>query len=292
VTQKAWIIKDLLKVTTEYLKAKEIENPRLHAETLLAHQLEISRINLYLSYDKPLNDNEVSGYRSLIKRSVNNEPLQYITGIQEFWSMDFMVDPRVLIPRPETELLVELVIKKQDKDRRESNRPLILDMCTGSGAVAVALAKELEYASVWATDISQGALDVAKINALKHKVEDRIKFIHGDLFEPLKDREEKFDFIVTNPPYVTQEEYDTLAPCVRDYEPRQALDGHEKGVFYIKRIISGAADYLKPNGWLLIEMDPMQTEIALELIEKTGVFTDQTRIKDYCGRYRVVVVQR
>jgi len=293
VTRKIWIIKDLLKVTTLYLENKEIENPRLHAETLLAHQLNISRINLYLSYDKPLNETEISGYRSLIKRCISKEPLQYITGKQEFWSLEFTVDPHVLIPRPESELLVELVLKKQkDENPQENQRPLILDMCTGSGAVAIALAKELEDAYVWATDISREALDVAKKNACKHGMDDRVQFVPGDLFQPLNNNEKKFDIIVANPPYVAMEEYDTLAPGVRDYEPRLALDGFENGFYYIDRIIREAPDHLKPGGWLLIEMDPGQTDMALDLIEKTARFSEQTRIKDYCDRFRVVMAKK
>jgi len=286
VSPKIWTIKELLRITADYLEKKEIDNPRLCAELLLAHQLKINRVKLYLSFDQPLNDSEISGYRSLIKRRINREPTQYITGIQEFWSMDFAVTPQVLIPRPESELLVEQVISLCGPT------PFILDLGTGSGALAVSLAREIEGASLWASDISRESLDVAILNSEKHGVEDRINFVQGDLWQPFLDQGNRFDLIVSNPPYIAAEEYDSLAPEVRDHEPRQALDGREGGLFFIERIISGGAEFLNPGGWLLMEMDPRQTEKSLELLDKNGHYCDKKRIKDYTQRYRVVIAQK
>ncbi|MEA2040035.1 MAG: peptide chain release factor N(5)-glutamine methyltransferase, partial [Thermodesulfobacteriota bacterium] len=259
----SWKIKDLLKVSADYLKEKNIESPQLTAEVLLAHQLKLDRIDLYLNFDQPLSENEISGYRSLIKRRLRHEPLQYITGVQEFWSIDFMVGPQVLVPRPETELLVELAIKRiNTPSTPPKHSPIILDLGTGCGAIAVSLAKELRTAQVLATDISAGALDLARLNAKKHSVSDRIEFIQGDLWKPLIKRGIKFDLIVSNPPYVAHEDYDNLPPEVRDYEPRQALDGNGEGMSYIKQIITDGQNFMKPGAWMLIEMAPEQTEAA------------------------------
>ncbi|MFC1868410.1 peptide chain release factor N(5)-glutamine methyltransferase [Thermodesulfobacteriota bacterium] len=293
MSQKKWIIKDLLEVTADYLKQKQIDNPRLCAEILLAHQLNMCRVKLYLAFDQPLHENEISRYRSLIKRRLLREPTQYITGIQEFWSMEFMVAPQALIPRPESELLVEHVVSIcRDEKSPEKPSGTILDLGTGSGVIAVSLAQELQGATIWASDISGQALDLCKLNAGKHGVDSRVRFIKGDLFQPFIDKPVKFDIIVSNPPYVASEEYDSLAPEVRDYEPRLALDGHEGGLFFIRKIINEGADYLKPGGWLLIEMDPRQTPAALNMFEENGHYTEKKRIMDYTGKYRVVMARK
>ena len=290
---KSWTIKDLLKVSTDYLQEKQIESHRLTAEVLLAFQLEISRIALYLNLDQPLNDSEVSGYRELIRRRIQREPLQYIIGVQEFWSLDFEVDPRVLIPRPETELLIEQALAINETIAAQNtalNR--ILDLGTGSGALSITLAKELPGARVWATDLSGGALVLAVRNAEKHNVLDRIEFIRGDLWLPLMDLGITFDLIVSNPPYVSDEDYESLPPEVHDYEPRVSLDGRKDGMRYIRKIIEGCEDFLSPGGWLLLEMAPGQTEKALELIENIETLEKGTRIRDYSHRYRVVCAQK
>jgi release factor glutamine methyltransferase len=289
----SWTIQQLLKVTTDYLTQKGIESPRLSAEVLLAHQLNLSRVKLYLDFDKPLGEEEVAGFRNLVKRRLRREPLQYITGRQEFWSLDFQVGPQVLIPRPETEVLVEQVVRLFKEERLpEKDRPKILDFGTGCGAVAVALAREIEGASLWASDLSEDALEVARLNAETHGVARRIVFKRGDLWEPIRGEALRFDVIVSNPPYVDSGTMDTL-PCeVRDYEPRAALDGQEGGMFFIEKIISGAGDYLNPGGWVLIEMDPGQTPKALQMIEKSGLYAAWERATDYSRCYRVVMAQK
>lgn len=293
MSPKTWAIKNLLKVTTDYLKEKQIENPRLTAEVLLAHQLNIDRMSLYINFDQPLNESELSGYRLLIKRRLQREPLQYITGAQEFWSLDFIVNPKVLIPRPESELLVELAINQlKSPNAFENHPPNILDLGTGCGALAISLAKEVQEAKIWATDISSGALKIANLNAKKHGVADRIKFKHGNLWDPLVNQDIKFDIIISNPPYIACEEYNDLPPEVRDYEPRSALDGKENGMYYIEKILKGGLRFLNTEGLILLEMAPDQTNEALSLIGQIKDYGESSRIKDYSHRYRVVMAQR
>ncbi len=290
---KSWTIKELLEVTADYLKEKEIESPRLSAEILLAHQLDVQRMDLYLNFDKPLNESEISGYRSLIRRRIKREPAQYITGVQEFWSLEFMVGPQTLIPRPESEVLIEQAIKLLNADPIFKDKAFkLLDLGTGSGALAISMAKEMPQARIWATDISSEALDLAQLNAKKHGVSDRIEFYQGDLWGPMRDRDAAFDIILSNPPYVSDEEYEGLPPEVRDYEPRVALGGYEGGMYYIERIIAEGSDFMNPKGWLLLEMAPHQTEKALDLIGQNKGYGEKYRIKDYSHNYRVVVAQK
>ncbi len=290
---KSWTIKKLLKVTADYLKKKEIDSPRLSAEILLAHQLKTTRVELYLHFDQPLNDDEIAGYRSLIRRRLGREPVQYITGSQEFWSMDFIVGPQVLIPRPESEILVEQVISLYKEKRMPGNRsPRILDLGTGCGPLAISLARELEEASLWASDISEAALDFARLNAKKHGLKNRVEFMLGDLWHPFADQGLTFDAIFSNPPYIVPEIFPSLSPEVRDHEPRLALDGRDEGMYYIEKIIKHGSKYLNPDGWILLEMDPEQTPKALGLIEESGRYGEKKRVKDYGHHYRVVMAQK
>jgi release factor glutamine methyltransferase len=294
VSQQKWIIKDLLAVTSDYLKKKDIDNPRLCAEILLAYQLKTTRIKLYLNFDQPLNEKDINEYRGLVQRRLKREPVQYITGVQEFWSLEFTVGPQVLIPRPESEILVEQVVSILSKKQSDvaANTASVLDVGTGSGAIAISIAHELPGVEIWASDVSAEALKIAGLNALKHGLAERIHFIEGDLFEPLKDTPRVFDVIVSNPPYVGTEEYDELPPEVGQYEPRSALDGGEGGLFFINKIIMEAKDYLNPDGWLLMEMAPFQTAKAMDLVEKSGFYRDKKVIKDYSKKERVVIAQR
>ncbi len=289
----SWTIGDLLKTTTKYLKEKRIESPRLTAEVLLAHILGMDRVGLYLEFEKPLTEKELSAYRDLIRRRVRGEPLQYITGVQEFWSMAFKVGPGVLIPRPETELLVEQALAITEKVKPGDHQGLrLLDLGTGSGILAVSLAKELPEWEVWATDISAEPLHMAQSNADKHGVHERIRFRQGDLFDSVREEGVNFDIIVSNPPYVGEEAYGALPPEVREHEPRTALAGGPKGTLYIERILREAPDFLISGGWLLVEMAPGQTERAMEIAEETNRYNEIRRVRDYTGRHRVVCVRR
>ena len=291
--RKSWTIKDLLEVTSNYLREKGVDSPRLSAEVLLALQLKVDRVKLYLNFDQPLYEGEVAAYRELIKRRLSREPIQYITGVQEFWSLDFVVGPQVLIPRPETELLVEQVISlHQEKRLVEAKKLKVLDLGTGSGVLAIVIARELGGASVWASDVSAEALALAETNAKKHGVADRVEFLLSDVWQGLIDSSLVFDIIVSNPTYIASDHISSLAPEVRDHEPRSALDGGEQGMHFIKEIIKEAPKYLDAGGWILLEMDPEQTSIAMELMDKNDDYVEKHRIKDYSGHYRVVVAQR
>jgi release factor glutamine methyltransferase len=289
-----WTIKAILDKAAGYLKERGgFPHPRLDVELLLAHLLKTTRMELYLRFDQPLHEEEVAGFRSLIQRRARHEPIQYITGVQEFWSLEFSVDPRVLIPRPESELLVETALSLiRTRTCSSDQPPTLLDLGTGSGALAVSLAKELKHAMIWATDQSTAALEVAMLNAEKHGVADRIQFRSGDLWIPIHGEKIVFDVIVSNPPYVATEDYDALPSEVRDYEPRLALDGHEKGLRAIREIIMCAPPHLSPGAWLLVEMAPEQTEEALALIAQTGQYASSDRKKDYTRRFRVVLAQK
>jgi len=293
MSSKHWTIKTLLEVTAAYLKEKKIESPRLCAEILLAHLLKTSRLELYLHFEKPLHEEEIAAYRGMIRRRVNREPVQHITGNQEFWSMDFAVDPRVLIPRPETEVLVEQAVALYGAGALPGGaQPRVLDLGTGCGALAVVLAREIPGARVWASDISEDALAVARMNAQRHGVEDRIRFLKADLFGFDRTLRTSFDLILSNPPYVNEKEYRFLPPEVRDFEPKAALNGGEGGLHYILKIIRQAPENLNASGWLILEMDPLQVPEALDRIAGDARYGQWERIKDYSGRERVVKCQR
>jgi release factor glutamine methyltransferase len=289
MAQRKWTIQELLKVSDDYLRQKGVDNPRLSAEVLLAHHLKVDRVRLYLEFEKPLNEEELAGYRSLIRRRAIREPLQYITGIQGFWSTELAVRPGVLIPRPETELLVEQSLEIV----RGSGilKPRILDLCTGSGALVVSFGREIGDALLFASDVSEEALAVARENASRLGLGQRIEFLAGDLLGPSRERGLSYHLIVCNPPYVASEEMAALMPEVR-HEPALALDGGRGGMAIIERVIGEAPDCLEPGGWLLIEMDPRQVQDALGMIEEAGGYCDQRAVKDYSRRDRVIVARR
>lgn len=280
-------IRELLKVSSDYLEKKRIGQPRLSAEVLLAHNLGVERLDLYLNSEKPLEKDEIGAFRNLIRRRAAREPLQYITGHQEFRSMPFSVGPGVLIPRPETELLVERVLERLSGQ----SLPIpakVLDLGTGSGVIAVSLAEALPGARIFATDISLDALAYARKNAASNGLAERIALLAGEWLEPFSAGKTAFQAIVANPPYVAASEWGELQPEVRDHEPQKALTAGEDGMAEIRRIISSAADHLAPGGWLFVETAPWQTGGVVELMAGTGRFSDCTRSRDHAGRYRVV----
>jgi release factor glutamine methyltransferase len=284
---------ELLNRSTDCFKDHHIENPRLNAELLLARSLNLSRERLYIRLNDPMTEKEEETMERLMGRRISREPLQYILGHQEFWSIDFSVDPRVLIPRPETELLVDqalLILSENPLGRT----PHALEIGTGSGAVAISLAKEVGDLFLVATDISRDALLLAQENAESGGVLHRVAFVNGDLFEPFRlfGRRGPFDLILSNPPYITFSKIDELPKEVRDYEPIIALNGGEDGLDFYGRIIAQAPDYLRRGGWLLLEVGQGQSRIVSELFEEGSYFLKPECIPDLSGIERVVKAQR
>jgi release factor glutamine methyltransferase len=273
-----WTVLKILTWMTDFFAAKEIDNPRLEAQLLLAHSLDLERIGLYLQHDRPLTSADLDKIRPLVKRRGQREPLQYILGETEFWSLPFKVTPDVLIPRADTEILVEEALKKT----RESGQ--LLDVGTGSGAIAVSLATELEDWQIDALDISSEALDIARDNAELNGVAQRIVFRQGTLAHLPT---EKYDLIVSNPPYIAATEWAQLMPEVRDYEPELALVAADDGLECYRLLTDQAATSLSPNGWLLVEIGYQQAEAVQQLFRAAGL-TEIFLRHDYAGQPRVV----
>jgi release factor glutamine methyltransferase len=281
-----WTILKILQWTTSYFKTHAVDSPRLTAEILLAHVLEIDRIDLYLRFDQPLTRLELASYKIFIKRRLNREPVAYITGTREFWGLDFVVTPDVLIPRPETEFLVEESLKLIPPDS-SSVRFRLFDVGTGSGAVIIALAASRPGHHFFASDISPKALSVASRNASQNSVGKDISFFAGELFEALKPDDKKFDLIISNPPYIPSRQIAELAPEVGRNEPLSALDGGAEGVDIIIKIVEQAPLYLKKKGILMLEIGYDQKEHVAQIVDGDGRYADLNFIKDYSGHDRV-----
>lgn len=285
MAEERWTVLKVIQWTTEHFREKGMDNPRLEAEVLLAHLLGIDRMGLYLNYDRPLKEEERTAYREMIQRRTAGEPSAYIVGYKEFWSMRFAVSPECLIPRPETEHLVEEAVRIG----KGLQPPLrALEIGHGCGAVAIALAKELEEAQIAATDISPGAHTLAQENAETHGVKGRIRFILGDLYPA---GEGPFNLVCSNPPYIPTEEVLQLASEVRDYEPLTALDGGADGLHFFREIARGAPAFLAEGGWLLLEMGKGQDPQVTAILQEEG-FTNIDLIPDYAEVQRVIKAQR
>ena len=274
------------------LTAHGIITPRLEAEVLLAHALDTERSRLVARLRDALTREELEVFRGLLQRRTQHEPLQYITGVQEFWSLAFKVDARVLIPRPETEVVVETVLRLLSQSAIRNPQSAILDVGAGSGCIAIALAKELPQAEVWATDISAEALTVAGENARAHGVAERIHFLQGDVFTPVADRRISFDLIVSNPPYVARSDFATLQLEVRDWEPRGALDGGPDGLDFYRRLLTEGPAHLRVGGWLVMEVGHGQGSAIMRLAQEQDDLTAYACIADYAGRERVTVASK
>jgi release factor glutamine methyltransferase len=264
-----------------------LPSPLLDAEVLLAHILKTDRVGLYRNIEAPLAPEALSAFEALAARRLENEPVAYLLGGKEFWSLTFEVNEHVLIPRPDTECLVEEVLKAFGNDTSGELR--ILDLGTGSGAVGVVLAKELRHSRVTATDISSGALDVARRNAARHGVERRMTFLAGDLFEPLSGT---FDVIVSNPPYIDAEAFETLPAGVRGYEPASALQAGARGTVFHERIIAGCAEFLNEGGRLFLEIGSEQRRPVEALFAAAEIFEGIHFRRDYAGLDRVAAAKR
>lgn len=275
--REIWTTLKVLNWTKGYLAEKGVENARLEAEWLLCSTLGLDRVGLYLNFDKPLTDAELAAYRSLVARRAKREPLQYILGSQEFCGLEFVVAPGVLIPRHDTEVLVEEALRRAAAGCR------ILDIGLGSGCIAVALAARLPEALVCGVENSPAALAVARENADRHGV--RLEIFAGSLFEPLAG--ERFDLIVSNPPYIPTGDIAGLAPEVRDFEPHTALDGGVDGLDFYRLFIPASVDHLATGGWLLVEVGINQAAAVRELFAQNG-FSAIFAAQDPGGIDRVV----
>lgn len=283
---EAWTVRRILAWTTEHLQKHGSETPRLDTEILLAHARKCRRIDLYTHYDDPLSDEQRSVMRDLVRRRANHEPVAYLVGHREFYGLDFRVTHDVLIPRPDTETLVLELIESV----RELPQPRVLDVGTGTGCIAVAVAVNCPHAAVTAVDISPAALEIAAQNAAKHDVQDRITLIEGDLLSPL-DGTPLFDVVAANLPYVASAEIETLQNDVRKHEPKLALDGGADGLDLVRRLVTDLPRHLKPGGSVLLEIDPSQAEATCECLRGEG-FEEPRVLDDLGGLARVVVSRR
>ena len=285
---KMWSVVDLLDWTTGYFQQHGIPNPRLDAEVLLGHLLKKSRLQLYLHFEMPVFQEHLTPFRELIKKRIAHTPVSYLTNRKEFMSLDFYVDERVLIPRPETEQLVETILTAETE-----NFQRLLELGTGSGVIATCLAVQHSEWEIVATDISESALAVARKNAEIHACTAQIKFLSGDLFEPVAaicaNGDAQFDWIVCNPPYIKNTERDTLSPDVLDYEPEIALFAGSDGLDVIRRLIAEAPKYLAPTGKLILEIGATQANTIRTLLEAESAYATYKLFKDYAGKERIVL---
>ena len=273
---------ELIRNSVELLRDKGIEEPEIEATLLIAYALKIDRTELYLSYDRRLSDEELSAINKLLRRRAQHEPIQYIMGETQFMSFTFLVNPSVFIPRPETEIVVLTLIEQA----KLSKSPVIFDIGTGSGVIGISVLKFIKDAFVYASDIV--LLDVAYENAKRLGVKDRIRFLRGNLFEPFGGSQ-KANFIVSNPPYIKSHDIEFLQPEIREFEPRESLDGGADGMKFIKPIIEGAQNYLSEGGTLILEIGEDNSQKIKDMA--TNFFQEVKIIRDLNNKDRVLVAR-
>ena len=287
----------LLNWMNEAFTQKGIDSPRLCAELLLSHVLGCERLRLYMDVDRPASEIERTTLRDLVQRAIEHEPVQYLTGEAWFFGMQLKVDQRVLIPRPSTETIVEAVLhhckSRPGFGGKTGEGVLIADICTGSGCIALALAKNLPGARIVATDISPDALEVARANAERLGLTDRIEFLEGDLLRPLADHAKaghakSLDFLVSNPPYIPDDEWEAVEPNVKDHEPTLALRGGMDGLALVRPLLKEAPPLVKPEGLVLVEIAASRAAEALALAEKAPRVAHADIMQDSDGLERVV----
>jgi release factor glutamine methyltransferase len=292
-TNGTWTIRRLLQWTPEFFQKKGIDQPRLSAELLLSHVLKLPRIALYTDYERVLDQRQLAIFRELVRRAAADEPIAYLTGRAHFFNMELEVNADVLIPRPDTETLVENVLQTV-RHQSGLESPRVLDLCTGSGCVAAAIAQNLKSAMVVAIDVSPAAVAVARRNIEQLKLADRVLIEEGDLFEPISRLVDArpFDIIVANPPYIATGQMANLDASVREYEPAIALDGGLDGLVIHRRILQGAAAHLMPNGLVFLEIAFDQGSAIKQVAGEYDQFEEARLLKDYGGRDRVLRMQK
>jgi len=278
---------EVLNQTTLHFQERGFSSSRLDAEVLLSTYLKTDRSGLYANFERLIADEDLNGFLSWVERRQKGEPVAYITGRKEFWSLSFEVNPEVLVPRPETEFLVEEILKvcSEMKDRETA----ILEIGTGSGAISVAVASDFKKAHIVATDTSIGAIKVARKNAANNGVTERISFLHGNLFEPVSG---KFDIIVSNPPYISEEEFEHLPVEIRNFEPKGALLAGPDGTEFHYDLIREGGYYLKSGGWLFMEIGAGQKGAVEDMLRKNKVYDSIGFRTDYGGIERVAMAKR
>lgn len=288
MAEQAWTLGALLDWTGKHLAQKGAESPRLDAEVLLAHVVGCKRIDLYgLRHGEEASPEIRQRYRDLIRRRLEGSPVAYLVGRKEFYGLDFKVNSAVLIPRPDTETVVVEALAAA----KPIASPRILDLGTGSGCIAVTLAKQLPAAHVVAVDISPEALAVARGNADKHGVADRVRFLEGDLFAPL-DPADRFDIVASNPPYIPTDDIPNLPLGVRAYEPHRALDGGGDGFQILQRIADSARRFLAPGGWLIVEIGSPQHDRARAILSAIPDYELSPTVFDASRHPRVLKARR
>ena len=289
---RRWTLLDLLNWTTNYFERAGIESPRLNAELLLAEVTGQERVMLYARFDEELAPEERARFHGLVRRRAGREPLQYLLGRAQFYGRSFRVTPAVMVPRPETELVVEKCLAKIGTGAAGLRAA---EVGTGSGVVAVTLACERPALRLTATDSSAAALEVARGNAERHGVADRVSFAEGHLCEPLAPlAPEKLGLLVSNPPYVPTSQIEKLQPEVRDYEPRQALDGGPDGLSVVRELVPAASGLLAPGGWLVLELGEGQAQAVRDILNLTSAFEPDSieTVRDGSGCERVMAARR
>lgn len=309
MTKKTWTVLEIIDWSREYLADKGFANARLETELLLGHSLSLPRIELYLNFERPMSESELARYKALLKRRLAGEPVQYVIGTAAFMFAEFEVTPAVLIPRPETEALTEVALRMIGEmsaerwrapidpaagtaDSASPGEIAIADVGTGSGVIAVTVAIKQPGVVVYATDRSSSALEVARRNAERAGVAGRITFLEGQLFEPLREAglERRLAMIVSNPPYVPSGEIADLQPEVRDFEPREALDGGPDGLDCLRKIAQDGPTFLEPGGGMALEVGDGQAEDVRALLAES--LADTEVLRDYAGRDRIVTARK
>src|SRR5512139_3747345 len=283
---RTWAVLELINETTAYFKKKNIESARLDAELLLAHCLNRERIQLYIDFERLVTADELSAFRELVRHRAAREAVAYLIGYRDFWSLKIAGEKGVLIPRQETELLVEEALKIFKRGAEDGLQITILEPGTGSGALSIALAQELKQCSIYATDISPAAIKIAQRNIRTHGCAGRVQFIQCDSMTSFRQKE-IFDLIVSNPPYICSADMAGLAPEIREHEPVEALDGGPDGLSFYCQWISQMPVLLKNNGWAVLEMGAGQSAAVSKLFQNTGAFADVQKVKDYAGHERI-----